>query len=412
MMVLNFGKKFPQALSQIKRCNVLVIGNTGVGKSTLISSIFQVSISNSVTPAISDKPYTKPGLPIAVYDAPGLETNKKQREKVKQDIAKFIRQKNQKEPQEQIHAVWYCVDSHTVRETQIEQQWIASIAKELPVIGVITRASGVEKDWLHPYLESIPSIQGVVPIMARRETTHHYDIKPYGLDSLLAETEVMLEEIARKAILNAVNAKANFAFGWCRDGCTKVLASQFLPISILKNSTASGLQLWMLADISKEFGYQFDSTFLTELCAVGIGAFGSFVGFDSFLEEAIKNLPGIDYNNIQTVKDVLSHLKTMLEHTAGTLPFKEQLMDLLSGLADAKLVSGLPILSCLTAITTTLATGFLAVAYIETMKTYKKAEYEGQPMPDLKEVFRQQMQQLIGLIRQLQGGGWSSGFVN
>jgi predicted GTPase len=89
MMVLNFGKKFPQALSQIKRCNVLVIGNTGVGKSTLISNLFQLSISNSVTPAISEKPYTKPGLPIAVYDAPGLETDRKQREKVKQDIAKF-----------------------------------------------------------------------------------------------------------------------------------------------------------------------------------------------------------------------------------------------------------------------------------------------------------------------------------
>jgi GTP-binding protein EngB required for normal cell division len=424
MMVLNFGNKFPQALSQIKRCNVLVIGNTGVGKSTLISALFQVSISNSVTPDISKKPYTKPGLPIAVYDAPGLETDKKKREEVKQNIDNFIREKNQnetinnfikaknqketKEPKDQIHAVWYCVDSHVVRESQIEQQWIASIAKELPVIAVITRASGVDKDWLHPYLESIPSIQRVVPIMARRETTHHYDIKPYGLDALLAATEDMLEEIARKAILNAVNAKANLAFGWCRDGCTKVLASQFLPISILKNPTASGLQVWMFADISKSFGYQFDRTLLTDLCAVGVGA----VGFDNFIEEALKNLPGIDYNNIQTVKDVLSHLSTMLEHAAGTLPFKEQLVEVLSGLADSKLVSGLPILSCLTAITTTLATGFLAVAYIETMKTYKKAEYEGQPMPELKEVFVEQMQQLMGFIRQLQGGGWSPGFVN
>jgi GTP-binding protein EngB required for normal cell division len=428
MMVLKFGQRFPQALSQINRCNVLVIGNTGIGKSTLISALFQVTISNSVTAKISEKPYTKVGLPIAVYDAPGLETDKNKRENQKQVIADFINEKNQnetinktinnfikgkkqketKEPEDQIHAVWYCVDSHTVRQSQIEQQWIASIAKDLPVIAVITRASGIEKDWLHPYLESIPTIQRVVPIMARRETTHHYDIKPYGLDALLAATEDMLEQIAQKAILNAVNARANLAFGWCRDGCTKVLASQFLPISILKNSTASGLQVWMFADISKSFGYQFDWTLLTELCAVGVGA----VGFDNFIEEALKNLPGIDYNNIQTVKDVLSHLKTMLDHSAGTLPFKKQLVELLSGLADSNLVSGLPILSCLTAITTTLATGFLAVAYIETMKTYKKAEYEGQPMPELEEVFDKQMQQLMGFIRQLQGGRWSPGFVN
>jgi len=30
MMILSFGKKFPQALSRIQRCNVLIIGNTGV----------------------------------------------------------------------------------------------------------------------------------------------------------------------------------------------------------------------------------------------------------------------------------------------------------------------------------------------------------------------------------------------
>ena len=35
MMILSFGKKFPQALSRIQRCNVLIIGNTGVGKSTI-----------------------------------------------------------------------------------------------------------------------------------------------------------------------------------------------------------------------------------------------------------------------------------------------------------------------------------------------------------------------------------------
>lgn len=46
------------------------------------------------------------------------------------------------------------------------------------------------------------------------------------------------------------------------------------------------------------------------------------------------------------------------------------------------------------------------------MKTYKKAEYEGQPMPDVKEVFIEQMQQLMGFIRQLQGTGWSFGFMN
>lgn len=411
-MKFSFGNRFPEAMSRIKRCNVLVIGNTGVGKSTLISTLFQVPINNSVTQAISKTPYTKIGLSIAVYDALGLEKERKQRDKVKQDIAKFIKQKNSKEPEDQIHAIWYCVNSQVERESEIDQQWIGSIARDLPVIAVITRASGIETNWLQPYLKRNPNIRRVVSVMAKPETNVLGVIKPHGLDSLLVATENLLDEIAQKAIMDAVNAKANLAFGWCRDGCAKVLtaqlSTQLLPIGMVKNYATSGLQVWMLADISKTFDYQFDQTTLTELCAVGCGA----AGVDSLIEEALKNLPGIDYNHIQTVKDVLSHLSTMLEHTTRVLPFQEQLVEVLKDLANSNVVSGLPILTCVTAIATTLSTGFLAVAYIETMKTYKKAEYEGQPMPDIKEVLVEKRQQLIEFIHQLLGGGWLPSYVN
>lgn len=405
-MDLSFGKRFPEAMRRIKRCNILVIGNTGAGKSTLISSLFQVSISNSVTQKISTNPYTKLGLSIAAYDTPGLENENKQRNKVKEDIAKFIKQQNQKEPEEQIHAVWYCVNSQVNRKSQIDQQWIESLSKELPVIAVITRATGVEKKELQPYLEEISSIRRVVPIIAKKEELHHSNIDSYGLDSLLHTTENLLNEIAQKAILNAVNSKVDQAFGWCRDGCAKVLAAELIPFAPLKTFARGSLQVWMLADISKTFGYQFDQTILSELCALGTGA----VGFDGWIESALKNLPGLDYNNIQTVKDVLSHLTTMLEHTAGILPYKEQLVEMLTDVSNSALVSGLPILNCISAIATTLSTGFLAVAYIETMKTYKKAEYEGQLKREIKQILNEQMQQLMEIIRQLFGGELSFGF--
>lgn len=231
-MNFRFGERFPEAMRRIKRCNILVIGNTGAGKSTLISSLLQVPISNSVTQKIST-PYTKPGLSIAAYDTPGLEKEKKQRDKVKQDIAKLIKQQSQKEPHQQIHAVWYCVNSHINRETEIDRQWIESLSKQLPIIAVITRASGVEKEWLQPHLESISSIQRVVPIMAKKEKTPHYNIDSYGLDSLLFATEDLLNKIAEKAVLNAVNSKVDEAFGWCRDGCAKVLAAELIPLLLL-----------------------------------------------------------------------------------------------------------------------------------------------------------------------------------
>lgn len=418
-MELKFGEKFPEAMKRIKRCNVLVIGNTGIGKSTLISSLFQVPISNSVTKTISTKPYTKPGLSITAYDTPGLERETKQGNKVKQEINKLIKQQNQKEPEDQIHAVWYCVHSHVTRDNEIEREWIKSLSEKLPIIAVITRASGIEKGWLQGHLSSIPGIQKVVPVMAKQENTPHYNIDSSGLDDLLSTTEDLLNEIAQKAILNALNSKADVAFGWCRDGCAKVLAAELVPIGFLKPFARGGLQVWMLADISKTFGYQFDQTTLSELCALGTSAVGfdgfielGAVGFDGFIESALKNLPGLDYDNIQTVKDVLSHLTTTLDHTAGILPYKEQLVEMLTDVSNSPIVSGLPILNCITAISTTLSTGFLAVAYIETMKTYKKAEYEGQTRREIKDILKEQMQQLMEIIYQLFGGRWFPGFAS
>lgn len=56
--------------------NVVVIGKTGVGKSTLINTVFgdsvaEVGIGTPVTQAI--RKLEKEGVPLAIYDTPGLE---------------------------------------------------------------------------------------------------------------------------------------------------------------------------------------------------------------------------------------------------------------------------------------------------------------------------------------------------
>ena len=406
-MVLSFGHRFPTAIKQIKRCNVLVIGSTGAGKSTLISSMLNFPISDSVTKSISNPPYQKPGLPIAIYDTPGLENNKKQQDRVKEQIAKFIKQQKYKEPEDQIHAIWYCVNSQVIRETQIDRRWISSIAKELPVIAVITRASGVEKSWLEPFLRGISEIKKVIPVMALREETDYYDIKPYGLDSLLFGTEHLLEEIAKTAILNAMKSKADKSFGLCIDGCAKVLTARLLPVPMMQTPLVATLQSWMLADISKTFGYNFDGKLLSELCAV-IGT----TGIEVELAQILNNLPGVNYDNIQTVHDVLSQFGVMLNGMTATLPFKDQLIDLLPGLDNFNPVSGFPIFKCIAAVTTALCTGFLAVAYIEAMKICKQAEYEGKPLPEIKEILKDQMQQLMEVIKIGFGIGSIPAFAN
>lgn len=400
-MELTFGKRFPEAMKQIKQCNVLVIGNTGTGKSTLIGELFDTKINDTVTRTISEKPYKKPGLAIAVYDAPGLEKDKKQQEKVKQEVAKFIKQQKRKEPEEQIHAVWYCVNSQVTKESEIDQTWLDTIAKEVPIIAVITRSSGIEEEWLKPFLEeSVSSVGRVVQIMALQEKTHHYNIQPHGLDSLLFATEDLLEELARTAISNAINAKADSAFGWCKAGCVEVFSARLFPIPFFQGQVTALFQTWMLAEIAKTFGYEFDKTFLRNIITAGVGV----AGFDSFLEQVLNNFPGMNQDNIQTVQGVLSQSVTMLNQVTGDLPFHGQLLELLGSFDDFNPVGGLPIFKCVTAIATTLSTGILGLAFIEAMKAYKQAEYEGQPLPKLEEIFQDQMRQSMDSFRCWFGG--------
>jgi hypothetical protein len=46
-----------------------------------------------------------------------------------------------------------------------------------------------------------------------------------------------------------------------------------------------------------------------------------------------------------------------------------------------------------------LCTGVLAIAYIKTMKIYKQAEYERKPLPDIKQILEDQMQELMNVIK-------------
>lgn len=405
-MSSTFGQKFTTEMKLIKQCNILVIGNTGVGKSTLISKVLGVPISNSITQEISKKPYQKPGLPIAIYDTPGLESNDKQQKIVKQEIANLIRNQKKEEIEKQIHAVWYCINSQANRPDYIDSAWIELISKEVPVIAVITRASGIEKSWLEPNLESITSIKKVVPVMAERETTLHYDIKPYGFNSLLNVTENLLKEITQTAILNDINAKAERSLVTCLLGSVPIIAARLTigGLPFIPSVVTAGLQTLLLTDISKHFGYEFEPVIISELYAVSTSFnMCSGISFNTFFEQCLNNIP--NHENIKTVHDALSQLIVMLNGLGNALPFQNELLQCLTNLDHLPILNGLPILNCITAISNILSTLFMGIAYIEALKVYKKLEYEGQPLPDIKEVLKAQMQELMKVVQCWFGGG-------
>ena len=99
-------------IHNLKRLNIIVIGKSGVGKSTLINSLFRGNFADTglgrpVTQEI--RKIEKNGYPLAIYDTPGFELSYTQQESVKDEVIKLI---NDGYASNDINEVIHCIDLH------------------------------------------------------------------------------------------------------------------------------------------------------------------------------------------------------------------------------------------------------------------------------------------------------------
>ena len=137
-------------IKNLKTLNIIAIGKSGVGKSTLINSLFrgnfaETGLGRPVTSEIRKK--VKKDYPLAIYDTPGFELSSGQQNKVKDEILDII-QKGfaSKDINNAIHCIWYCVNvggNRTFDESEIK--WLKEFTAEnkvtqVPIIVVLTQA--------------------------------------------------------------------------------------------------------------------------------------------------------------------------------------------------------------------------------------------------------------------------------
>ena len=87
--------KTMDVLKEMTPVNVLVVGKTGVGKSTLINAIFRENLATTgigrpVTKSVMR--ITKENIPIVLYDTKGLELQKNESEIIA-EVREFLKNK-------------------------------------------------------------------------------------------------------------------------------------------------------------------------------------------------------------------------------------------------------------------------------------------------------------------------------
>lgn len=188
----------------VGRVNILVTGRTGVGKSTLINSIFhenfaEVDIGRPVTQRIQE--YSKPGSPITIIDTKGLEI--KDYEIILKDIENYIeRRRDNLDTSEQLHAAWVCIAENSDRFEPAERALIEVLTRyQIPVIVVITKAlcdRGLEKI----IKNCCPKIRGIIRIRAEKFVFEGgVELPSLNLPKLVELTNEVLDEGMRNAFI-------------------------------------------------------------------------------------------------------------------------------------------------------------------------------------------------------------------
>lgn len=136
---LNEVYKDTESKNQSARLNILILGKTGVGKSTLINTVFGKDFAKTGQgiPVTHEIESFTDGKELFIYDSPGLELD----EAKKIQIENFVKEQETKIADEQIHIAWFCINEASRRIEETEKALYRLLkSHRIPILAVITKA--------------------------------------------------------------------------------------------------------------------------------------------------------------------------------------------------------------------------------------------------------------------------------
>ena len=282
--------------------NIMLVGKTGVGKSTLINHIFRenlaaTGIGKPVTKHLEK--ITKEGVPITLYDTKGLELNPSVQTQVRKEVFDEIRRLNQfGEEKDKIHVVWYCLNTGSSRLESFEEGFIRELSEILPVVVVLTQS--LQEDnvrELSEYIDSLRlNIKGMVSVIAKPYAISGHHIPAFGLEELVSVTFSLLPESAEQAFINAqkvdVMKKAEYAKKWAKGFITETFMVGFTPVPFADAPILASSQIAMIAKITSIFGVSMNKGMITSIVSSAAGVSGAVFTGRTLVSNLLKLVPG------------------------------------------------------------------------------------------------------------------------
>lgn len=299
-----------EKIKNLKTLNIIVIGKSGVGKSTLINSLFrgnfaETGLGRPVTSEIRKK--VKKDYPLAIYDTPGFELSSGQQNKVKDEILDIISKGfASKDINDAIHCIWYCVNvggNRTFDESEIK--WLKEFTAEnkmtqVPIIVVLTQAVPKKKAAEMKNLVEAENLDivKVVPLLAQdMDFDDEYVARSYGLDTLIdimaevlpAELQNTLQNVQKASLESKKKASQAIVAG----AVAGSFGEEFAPIPFSDAALLVPTQVGMIAGITVVFGMDINKSFLTSFVSATIGSAGATVLRKTIVSNLLKLIPGL-----------------------------------------------------------------------------------------------------------------------
>lgn len=295
-------------IKNLKTLNIIVAGKTGVGKSTLINSVFrekltETGIGKPVTEHM--RKISKKGIPLAIYDTRGFELGREIQEEVKQEVIDTISKGlATQDINKAIHCIWYCINTASNRVEPEEIEWIKELSKDnqmtqVPIIIVLTQSFSKKKaDEMRKMLldETLDVIQ-VIPVLAEDyEIEDLGTAKAYGLDVLIKVMGEALPEELMDTLQNvqiaSLEEKKRHAQAAVATASLAAAGEGAAPIPFSDCALLIPTQLGMIASITVIFGFDVNKSIITALLSSTIGAGGATFLGKTVVSNLLKFIPG------------------------------------------------------------------------------------------------------------------------
>lgn len=297
-------------INNLKQLNIIVIGKSGVGKSTLINSLFRgdfadTGLGRPVTQEI--RKIVKSDYPLSIYDTPGFELSSDQQDNVKDEVIKLISEGySSNDINKTIHCIWYCINvgaNRTFDSSEVE--WLKEFSEKnknskVPIIVVLTQSVPRKKALEmknHVEQENL-DICKVVPILAQdMDFDEEYVAKSFGLDTLINVMSEVLPSELQDTLQNiqkvSLEAKKKHARAAIATAVTASFGEGFAPIPFADAFLLVPTQVTMISAITVIFGLEINKAFLTAFVTSTLGSGSATLIGKTIVSNILKFFPGI-----------------------------------------------------------------------------------------------------------------------